>query len=91
MTEIIAVRFKSGGKQYYFSPNGLTFQPGQGVVVETSRGMELGECVEGNRMVDEMELLAPLRPVVRAATAEDVATAQRNKEKEAKAFAVCQE
>ena len=91
MTEIIAVRFKSGGKQYYFSPNGLTFRPGQGVVVETSRGMELGECVEGNRMVDEMELLAPLRPVVRAATAEDVATAQRNKEKEAKAFAVCQE
>ena len=91
MTEIIAVRFKSGGKQYYFSPNGLTFKPGQGVVVETSRGMELGECVEGNRMVDEMELLAPLRPVVRAATPEDEKAAERNREKEAKAFAICQE
>ena len=91
MTEIIAVRFKSGGKQYYFSPNGLTFQPGQGVIVETSRGVELGECVEGNKLVDEMELLAPLRPVVRAATREDYRTAERNKEKEAKAFAICQE
>ncbi|MBO5340459.1 MAG: hypothetical protein J6A62_05630 [Oscillospiraceae bacterium] len=91
MTEIIAVRFKSGGKQYYFSPNGLTFAPGQGVVVETSRGVELGECVEGNRMVDEMELLAPLRPVIRMATDEDYKTAERNKEKEAKAFAICQE
>ena len=91
MTEIIAVRFKSGGKQYYFSPNGLTFTPGQGVVVETSRGVELGECTEGNRMVDEMELLAPLRPVIRVATEEDYKTAERNKEKEAKAFAICQE
>jgi len=91
MTEIIAARFKSGGKTYYFSPNGLTFQPGQGVVVETSRGVELGECVEGNRMVDETELLAPLRPVIRAATAEDYKTAERNREKEEKAFAVCQE
>jgi len=91
MTEIIAVRFKSGGKEYYFSPNGLTFKPGQGVIVETSRGMELGECVKGNSMVDEMELLAPLRPVVRAATAEDHKAAERNKEKEAKAFAICQE
>ncbi|MBQ3135047.1 MAG: stage 0 sporulation family protein [Oscillospiraceae bacterium] len=91
MTEIIAARFKSGGKSYYFSPNGLTFQPGQGVVVETSRGVELGECVEGNRMVDETELLAPLRPVIRAATPEDYKTAERNREKEEKAFAVCQE
>ena len=91
MTQIIAVRFKSGGKEYYFSPNGLNFEPGQGVVVETSRGMELAECVRGNAMVDETELLAPLRPVVRAATAEDYKAVERNKEKEAKAFAICQE
>jgi len=91
MTQIISVRFKSGGKEYYFSPNGLAFKPGDGVVVETSRGMELGECVKGNTMVDEMELLAPLRPVVRAATPEDYKAAERNKEKEEKAFAICQE
>lgn len=91
MTEIIAVRFKSGGKQYYFSPNGLQFKEGEGVVVETSRGVELGECVQGNTMVDEMELLAPLRPVVRAATAEDLRTAEKNREKQAKAMAICQE
>jgi len=91
MTEIISVRFKSGGKQYYFSPNGLTFQPGQGVIVETSKGVELGECVSGNTMVDEMELLAPLRPVIRAATEEDYLTVERNKERQEQAFAICQE
>ena len=40
MVEIIGVRFKSGGKQYYFDPAGLEVQPGQGVIVETSRGMD---------------------------------------------------
>ena len=30
MTEIIGVRFKSGGKQYYFDPQGQTVEPGQG-------------------------------------------------------------
>ena len=91
MVEIISVRFKSGGKQYYFNPNGIQFQVGDGVIVETSKGTEYGECVQANSMIDEMELIAPLRPVVRAATPEDTLTMEKNKEKEAKAFAVCQE
>ena len=42
-------------------------------------------------MIDEIELMAPLRPVVRKATQEDKLTLERNKEKEKKAFAICQE
>ena len=91
MVEIISVRFKNGGKQYYFNPNGIQFQVGDGVIVETSKGTEYGECVQANSMVDEMELIAPLRPVLRAATEEDAITVEKNKEKEAKAFAICQE
>ena len=91
MIEIISVRFKNGGKQYYFNPNGLQFAEGDGVIVETSRGVEFGECVQANSMIDEMELTAPLRPVLRAATPEDVEAVAKNKEKEEKAFQVCQE
>ena len=91
MVEIISVRFKNGGKQYYFNPDGKQFQVGDGVIVETSRGTEYGECVQGNSMIDEMELIAPLRPVVRVATEEDKKTVLKNKEKEEKAFAICQE
>ena len=91
MIEIISVRFKSGGKQYYFNPNGLKFEEGDGVIVETSRGSEYAECVQANTMIDEMELTAPLRPVLRAATEEDKLTVEKNKEKEEKAFQVCQE
>ena len=91
MIEIISVRFKSGGKQYFFNPNGLQFQEGDGVIVETSRGCEYAECSQANYMIDEMELIAPLRPVVRMATEEDKWNVERNREKEKKAFAICQQ
>ena len=91
MIEIISVRFKSGGKQYYFNPNGIQFQEGDGVIVETTRGQEYAQCVQGNTMIDEIDLTAPLRPVVRLATAEDALMVEKNQEKEKKAFAICQE
>ena len=91
MIEIISVRFKNGGKQYYFNPNGLKFEEGDGVIVETSRGSEYAECVQANTMIDEMELMAPLRPVVRVATEDDKQIVAKNLEKQAKAFNICQE
>ena len=91
MVEIIGVRFKSGGKQYYFDPAGLEVQPGQGVIVETSRGLEYGECAQGNTQVEEETVVQPLRPLVRIATEEDEKTVEKNREKEAKAVQNCQE
>ena len=72
MVEIISIRFKNGGKEYYFNPNGIQFQAGDGVIVETTRGREYAQCIRGNREIDEIELTAPLRPVVRKATEEDL-------------------
>ena len=89
MVEIISIRFKNGGKEYYFNPNGIRFQAGDGVIVETTRGVEYASCVRGNTMIDEMELTAPLRPVVRMATAEDIRTLERNSERERHAMSVC--
>ena len=91
MTEIIGVRFKSGGKQYYFDPRGLAVRPGQGVIIETSRGLEYGECAQGNTMVEDEAVVQPLRPLVRLATERDLDIVARNREKEKKAFAICQE
>ena len=91
MVKIIGDRFKSGGKQYYFDPAGLEVQPGQGVIVETSRGLEYGECAQGNTQVEEETVVQPLRPLVRIATEEDEKTVEKNQEKEAKAFQICQE
>ncbi|NBI67061.1 hypothetical protein D1646_09565 [Pseudoflavonifractor sp. 60] len=91
MVEIISIRFKNGGKEYYFNPNGVQFQVGDGVIVETARGTEYAQCVRGNTMIDEIELTAPLRPVVRMATAEDAKTVEKNKEREKRALSICQQ
>ena len=91
MTEIIGVRFKDGGKLYYFNPNGVQVQAGQHVIIETSKGIEFGECALANTMIDEMELIAALRPMLRVATEEDYAQVKSNQEKEKKAFQICQD
>ena len=91
MTEIIGVRFKSGGKQYYFDPKGQQVEPGQGVIIETSRGLEYGECAQGNTMVEDEAVVQPLRSLVRVATQKDLDTVAKNREKEKKAFTICQD
>lgn len=90
MTEIIGVRFKSVGKIYYFSPNGLNIDVGQHVIVETARGVECGEVVMGNRMVEDSEIMPPLKSVMRVATVEDMKVVEENKKKEKDAFRICE-
>ena len=51
MTEVVTIKFRGRGKAYYFDPAGITAAAGEQLVVETSKGMELGSCVEGNHMV----------------------------------------
>ena len=41
MTEVIGVRFNRVGKVYYFDPKGEHFSDGDGVIVETARGLKI--------------------------------------------------
>jgi len=91
MTEVVSIRFKSRGKSYYFDPKGHQVKAGQNVIVETSKGLEFGECARGNFSVADNKVIPPLRPVIRLATASDLATAEANKEKEQQAFSTCLE
>jgi len=91
LTEIISVRFNERGKAYFFDPSGITIEKGEKVVVETSKGLEYGECVIGNHQVDDEAVVQPLRPVVRAATEADVRSAEAGKEKEKEAFDYCKQ
>lgn len=91
MTEIIGVRFKSVGKIYYFSPNGLKIDIGQNVIVETARGVECGEVVMANRMVEDSQLMNSLKSVMRIATSQDMKIVEENAKKEKEAFKICDE
>ena len=91
MPNVVNVRFRNRGKSYYFDPGELTVSTGDSLVVETSKGLELGECVEGCHEVPEEGVVQPLKRVVRIATAEDLRIAEANRRKEKSAFSLCEE
>jgi cell fate regulator YaaT (PSP1 superfamily) len=91
LTEVIGVRFRNVGKVYYFSPESLKLSAGQSVIVETARGLELGECVMENTMVEDSQVVPPLRKTLRIASQEDFKTAEENQKKEKHAIDVCQQ
>ncbi|MFC1993510.1 hypothetical protein ACFLV3_06905 [Chloroflexota bacterium] len=45
MAEIVGVRFKRGGKLYYFDPAAIDLEVNDYVIVKTTRGQELGQVV----------------------------------------------
>ena len=47
MKKVISVRFKENGKSYYFDPGDAVIHAGEYVIVETARGVECGEVVQG--------------------------------------------
>ncbi|MEI6578060.1 MAG: stage 0 sporulation family protein [Eubacteriales bacterium] len=89
MAEVIGVRFKEVGKVYYFDPDGRKLKKGDRVIVETVRGIECGEVAMDNRDVPEDQIVKPLKKLIREATPEDLANAEKIIEKEKEAYTVC--
>ncbi|MBQ5989750.1 MAG: stage 0 sporulation family protein [Oscillospiraceae bacterium] len=91
MVEIVGIRFKKNGKIYYFAPGKIKAEAGQKAIVETVRGVECGEVVIPNRMIDDSAVTSELKEVIRIATSEDLEVVKKNKQKEKDAFAICQQ
>ncbi len=89
MTDVISVRFRSGCKEYYFDPKGLTIPAETDVIVETAQGPEFARCTVGNHQVEDDAVVKPLRAVIRIATDNDKHTAAYNRSREKEAFDVC--
>ena len=89
MAEIVGVRFKKAGRVYYFDPAGIDLEVNDFVVVETSRGLELGHVVIAPKQVLVNEVTTPLKPVVRKAEPEDVRRAQELEGREEEALIEC--
>ena len=90
MIEVVSIKFKNRGKCYYFSPRGLDVKTGAKVIVETSKGLEIADCIRGNHSVMDTAVVQPLRPVLRIATKDDLRIAQLNVQREKEAFEICQ-
>lgn len=91
MIEVVGIRFKKAGKLYYFDPDGLKIEDDSFVIVETARGVEYGLATKGNHMVEDNDIIPPLKKVLRIATEEDAKVNEQNRTKEKEAFTICEE
>ena len=91
MKKVITVRFKQSGKTYYFDPAGMDIKTGDHVIVETARGTECAEVVQGVREVPDSQVVKQLKSVTRMADAVDVRRMRQNREDEKRAFKICEE
>lgn len=93
MPNIVNVRFKPTGRSYSFDAGDLDLQLGENVIVETVRGLEIGQVVAGPCGVSKADSTprSDLKRVVRRATSEDVDKARSKAEKAARALQVCRE
>ena len=91
MIKIVVVRFRNAGKVYYFDPKGYKIDAGDHVIVETARGVEYGTVIGGIREVPDDKVIQPLKAVIRVATQEDDARAQKNRAREKEAMRICSE
>ena len=91
MTDVVGVKFKDVGKMYYFSPGDNQVVMGDNVIVETARGLEFGTICRERTSVDESELVAPLKSIIRKATDADRKKHADNLAKKDNALRLCQE
>ena len=89
MPDVVGVRFKRAGKVYYFDPAGADLKVYDHVVVQTARGMELGQVTISPKQVLASEITAELKSIVRKANTEDVNRANDYAAKEENALKEC--
>ena len=91
MKKVISVRFKDNGKTYYFDPADTPIKTGDYVIVETARGVECGEVVQGVKEIADSAVPKALKPITRMADSVDVRRMRQNREDEKRAYHTCQE
>ncbi|MBQ7890702.1 MAG: stage 0 sporulation protein [Erysipelotrichaceae bacterium] len=86
----VSVKFKGSKKAYHFGTDEAIYNYGDKVVVETIRGIELGDVISELRLCEDFPNQKPTKPVLRKASEKDIEDYNRNKEDEADALQKCQ-
>ena len=89
---VYGISFKKALQTYFFGSEDDTLKVHDKVVVETVRGLELGEVKVGLKKVEEVQISTALKPILRKANEEDLANFAKNEENAYKAeetFASC--
>lgn len=86
--DVCRVQFRKVGKKYFFNPNGIEVKDKDFVVVETVRGMEMGQIV-GELVPCNPEMEKDIKPIIRIATKKDMDNFTQNRKNEKIALEKC--
>ncbi len=88
--QVVGVTFRNSSKVYYFAPNGIDdLERKDLVVVETTRGQEVGRIAFGTRDIPKKELYGKLKNILRRATAIDLTQMEKYQQQEPQALEQC--
>lgn len=91
MEKIVGIKFKNGGKIYYFAPGKEKYEKDMGVIVETARGIEYATVALPEGEVSEDKIIPPLKPIIRIATQKDKEQVKKNEDRRAGAMKIARE
>lgn len=92
MPVVCGIKFRGSSKVYFFAPGELVdLHVTDHVVVETSRGKEIGQVATPPKEVPDGEIVGQLKPILGLATTLDLLDAQRYQQQEAAALAQCRQ
>lgn len=90
--KVIGIKFKDGGKIYYFAPQkNITYEENMDVVVETAKSIEIAKVAFLPHDVPDDTVTQPLKPVIRVATEKDLAQRKKNLERKPEAMRIAAE
>lgn len=90
--KVIGIKFKEGGKVYYFAPQkNAEYEENMDVVVETAKSIEIAKVAFIPCEVPDETVTQPLKPVVRIATEKDLAQRKKNLERKPETMRIAQE
>ena len=92
MIKVVGIKFKNGGKLYFFAPKeGEVYERNMPVIVETSRGLEYAWVAYPEKFVTEEDIVPPLKPIIRIATQKDKECYAQCEAKRPQAMQICKE
>ncbi len=91
MPRVTAIKLRIAGNNEYYDAEDYDLQIGDSVLVETERGLEVGEVTLPVIELDEEKLKAPLKHIERPCTKEDLEQQKENRAKETEAFEICRQ
>lgn len=89
--EILEISFKGNKRVPYFNPKEIKVKPGDYVIVEADKGIDLGQVNKVGRLVALSRIKGDPKNVIRRAVEEDLRKLKENREQEVQAFLVARE